>query len=425
MEKDLVLAVGTISQALATFIKQELGRTNAAVHLLMEPKEFLKKLKSLQADIILLDVDYPTKEETAALVGKLQQLPAGRRAPLILIKPFFDELEEKLGEIPAERVLSQPFTREDLLARLRQVAPREIISSQEEETMAPREDELLVATGESPIIELTEVVEEGLPLEELPAATSPAGEAATVEDSAAPPAPPTGTDFPSDDAIAGLELPTTEEQGEDKDLLVAEARETVPAADPETAAAVPETSPIPSANPATATDDDLFARDEVITGESAVEPGPDVSFPFSGSEPGDGEPATAASTAAPPPPGTESPEDYLLPEEHESEKADATAPKPGAAPAGDHGGPTAAEPAVISEPAEPPFADQVEKLTQEWSQKMLASTFASMDKLIQALGEMAPTIVEQVAREIIPPLAEKIIKAEIQRLEAKIEEENQ
>ncbi len=82
---------------------------------------------------------------------------------------------------------------------------------------------------------------------------------------------------------------------------------------------------------------------------------------------------------------------------------------------------SSAEPQVCPEPTAPDFSRQIESLTQEWSKQLLQSTYASMDKMIQAVGDLAPTIVDRVAREIIPPLAEQVIKAEIARLEARLE----
>ncbi|MBW1646208.1 MAG: hypothetical protein JRJ56_07790 [Deltaproteobacteria bacterium] len=462
MEKDLKLAVGTISRSLATFIKQELGGTNIAVHLLTEPETFLKQIKNLQPDIILLDVDYPTKEEAAGLVARLQQQSSRPPVPLVLIKPFFDELEKELAAVPAERVLPQPFTRDDLLTMLRQVTPREIVSepAAEDDLPAPPAAELLLTGEEAPVIELTEVVEEGLPLSELPplatntetdADEAPAATAAVDETAAASPAAPGNgvaaaeatVDFPDEAAIAGLELPTPEE-GEaastaEEDTAAPAAGEFSPAA----TAAVPETEP-PAAEMITP---DLAA---IIPDEGAVEEstapaaapdGEETPLPAveAAVQDADGKAAMAdtipeADAPAATPAAPESPADYLLPEEREPAAAEPEPAAgqrqeeptaPAAAPAPEPAATDAAsrQPAVVTEPDEAPFADQVEKLTQEWSQKMLASTFASMDKLIQALGEMAPTIVEQVAKEIIPPLAEKIIKAEIKRLEEKVEEE--
>ena len=82
---------------------------------------------------------------------------------------------------------------------------------------------------------------------------------------------------------------------------------------------------------------------------------------------------------------------------------------------------SSAEPHVFAEPHAFDFSQQIEDMTQEWSKQLLQTTYTSMDKMIKAIGDLAPTIVDQVAREVIPPLAEKVIKAEITRLEEKLE----
>ncbi|MBN2808701.1 MAG: hypothetical protein JXR80_04335 [Deltaproteobacteria bacterium] len=87
--------------------------------------------------------------------------------------------------------------------------------------------------------------------------------------------------------------------------------------------------------------------------------------------------------------------------------------------------PGVGEPELCPEPPIPDFSQQIERMTQQWSKQLLQSTYASMDKMIQAIGDLAPTIVDQVAREIIPPLAEKVIKAEIARLEKSLELEEE
>ncbi|MCD6535055.1 MAG: hypothetical protein J7L25_13420 [Deltaproteobacteria bacterium] len=79
----------------------------------------------------------------------------------------------------------------------------------------------------------------------------------------------------------------------------------------------------------------------------------------------------------------------------------------------------------VCEQISPDFSRQIESMTQEWSKQLLNTTYASMDKMIKAIGDLAPTIVDQVAREVIPPLAEKVIKAEIARLEEKLEREEE
>jgi hypothetical protein len=148
-------------------------------------------------------------------------------------------------------------------------------------------------------------------------------------------------------------------------------------------------------------------------------------------EPGAGRPVSG--------PDCESPDDYLVDEEPESAGAgpaaagtqteaeissslaatirrqvEAAAPQT-----------ASSEPEICTEPTTPDFSRQIESLTQEWSKQLLQSTYASMDKMIQAVGDLAPTIVDRVAREIIPPLAEQVIKAEIARLEAKLESEEE
>ncbi|HDS16407.1 MAG TPA: hypothetical protein ENN66_07350 [Proteobacteria bacterium] len=116
-----------------------------------------------------------------------------------------------------------------------------------------------------------------------------------------------------------------------------------------------------------------------------------------------GEPAAAA----------ESPEDYLWGDDlAENRKVDMFKRRP-----------LSPEPEVWPEPVNDDFSRQIESLTREWSKQLLKTTYSSMDKMIKAIGDLAPTIVDQVAREVIPPLAEKVIKAEIARLEKKLENE--
>jgi hypothetical protein len=210
-------------------------------------------------------------------------------------------------------------------------------------------------------------------------------------------------EFPSDEAIDELDFASSDKAGE--------VQEKHQPADEMQGKTVPEPEEDLDVSEPTATET-LAAESADITGdllENELKREPEVTKSPSGTT------------------TTESPEDYLVPDEDGPDhamKSDSLPPP--AAP----DTPPAAEaettrPSVVTEPPEATdFSRQIEGLTQEWSKKMLVSTYASMDKLIQALGEMAPTIVEQVAREIIPPLAEKIIKAEIKRLEEKIEDEH-
>ncbi len=137
-----------------------------------------------------------------------------------------------------------------------------------------------------------------------------------------------------------------------------------------------------------------------------------------------------------PEPEIELPEDYLVDDEllAEDVAADITPgppPETHARVRPDSGSPASplrpdpeapvATPHIFTEPQSLDFSQQIEDMTQEWSKQLLQTTYASMDKMIKAIGDLAPTIVDQVAREVIPPLAEKVIKAEIARMEEKLE----
>ncbi|NIA20113.1 MAG: hypothetical protein GWP07_06765 [Xanthomonadaceae bacterium] len=417
MEISVPVVVATISQSLATFIKQELAETNTAVHLLTDPDLFFKKLKGIKPELILLDASYPTGEKSSSLAKTLQQELAWQDIPLVVIKTFFEPLDESFPEISTENILTQPFTRADLLTILQRVAPQAINNHRQDQDMPMNEESVKIETTEGAasqpgnIIELTDIVEEGLPLDQLPSTEreTDAGPETMTEPAIGM---PTDTkkdelDFLSDEAIDGLDfMPagTMETQSEEESLdnkpLIDET------VDSEKSEAPPEESS--EVNQAT--------MDKTLEIEPADIPTEDLNL--------EAEMMAAADEMFIP----EIPEDYLVPDEDElSEPTESESlPPPLAATAT----PVAqqeeqtARPSVVTESQTADFSHQIEGLTQEWSKKMLVSTYASMDKLIQALGDMAPTIVEQVAREIIPPLAEKIIKSEIQRLEEKIEDDH-
>ena len=371
METSVPVVVATISQSLATFIKQELAETNVTVQLLTDPDLFFKRLKNIKPELILLDASYPTGEKSASLVESLRQELAWQDIPLVVVKTFFEPLDELFPEISPENILTQPFTRADLLTILQRVSPQAINNHRQKQDIAMTEtsenlqEPDVKANQEDGIIELTDMVEEGIPLDQLPPnadhdtalqeptpATETLMETELEEDIA----------FPSDAAIDELAF-TANEESMGSDSIDSEQME-----------------------------EDLI--------EETIEKTPETD---------------SEAEAAPEDFTTESPEDYLTPDE---EKPATSLDTPMAAE------PETARPSVVTEPQTADFSRQIEGLTQEWSKKMLVSTYASMDKLIQALGDMAPTIVEQVAREIIPPLAEKIIKSEIKRLEEKIEDDN-
>ncbi len=387
METSVPVAVATISQSLATFIKQELAGTRVTVRLLTDPELFFKQLKGIKPELILLDASYPTGEKSASLTKTLQQELAWQDIPLVIIKTFFEPLDELFPEITPENILTQPFTRADLLTILQRVLPQATNNHRQnqDEAMTEASKKLqepdMKTNQEDSIIELTDMVEEGIPLEQL---------------------------LPSDDHDNILQEPTPTQAVEETPM--------------------DNTSDITFPSDA-AIDELAFAASEEIETEADLStqdssPTADLAVEKIDEEYIEKTPEANAETEAPPEAyTTESPEDYLTPDEVErnSEGNESLPPTSLNIPMAE---PETAQPSVVTEPKPSDFSRQIEELTQEWSQKMLISTYASMDKLIQALGDMAPTIVEQVAKEIIPPLAEKIIKAEIQRLEEKIEDEN-
>ncbi len=416
METSVIVAVATTSQSLATFIKQELSETNVAVQLLTDPELFFKRLKSIKPELILLDASYPTGEKSASLAKTLQQDLTWQNIPLVVVKTFFEPLDESFPDIDQENILTQPFTRSDLLTVLQRVAPQAINKhKQDQDTTMTDADEKATAqnANQEDIIDLTEVVEEGLPLEQLPPLAADAVENGRPVMETETEKNISGGDaiedieFPSNEAIDELDFASSDKTGEIQE------EEHLPAGEMQE-----KTFPEPEL-------EDTLDFDELTsTGTSAAEPTEMSREPLEDELKIEPEATKAPTETA----ITESPEDYLLPDEEEQDlaaKSDSL-PSPEAADMPPATAETeATRPSVVTEPPEATdFSRQIEGLTQEWSKKMLVSTYASMDKLIQALGEMAPTIVEQVAREIIPPLAEKIIKAEIKRLEEKIEDEH-
>ncbi len=417
METSVPVVVATISQSLATFIKQELAETNTAVHLLTDPNLFFKQLKGIKPKLILLDASYPTGEKSSILAKTLQQELAWQDIPLVIIKTFFEPLDESFPEINADNILTQPFTLADLLTILQRVSPQAINNHRQNQDVSMKKESEKVAADEAStsqpgsIIELTDMVEEGLPLDQLP----PTEEETDVgTETITEPAieMPTDTqedelEFLSNEAIDGLDFipaETMESQNnadtlDNKPLI----EETV---DSEKSEAPPEES----------LEVKQATMDKTLEIEPTTIPAEDLNL--------EAEKLAAADEMF----TTESPDDYLVPDEKklsEPMESELLPPPPAAAATpGTEQREQTARPSVVTEPEPADFSHQIEGLTQEWSKKMLVSTYASMDKLIQALGDMAPTIVEQVAKEIIPPLAEKIIKSEIQRLEEKIEDDH-
>jgi len=418
METSCIVAVATISQSLATFIKQELSETNVAVQLLTDPELFFKRLKSIKPELILLDASYPTGEKSASLAKTLQQDLSWQDIPLVVVKTFFEPLDESFPEIDPENILTQPFTRSDLLTVLQRVIPQAINNHKQDQdtTMIDADDKAKAAaqdTDQENIIELTEVVEEGLPLEQLPPLALNAAENSK-------PIMVAESDIPGGNESEEMEFPS-DEAIDELDFTAAKTVDMTSSQEGTQAEHQPTNEVQEKTVPGQELDDALNFSEPAIIKTPAVEPAEVAENLKKDGLKAEPETAKGLSEAAT---TTESPEDYLVPDEEEQKSDSLPPPETAEIPPATAETETARPSVVTEAPETTDFSRQIEGLTQEWSKKMLVSTYASMDKLIQALGEMAPTIVEQVAREIIPPLAEKIIKAEIKRLEEKIEDEH-
>jgi len=290
------------------------------------------------------------------------------------------------------------------------------------------------------IIELTDIIEEGLPLNELPeigARKSPQAESVAGVETVMVSAPAAGAgdtgfsgegDFDLDlDGFSDFDVADATDKG---DPVLTELKNAGLKAQAETLTAGSKDGEIYEARSSVLNDDvdDLFDEDfddldefdELFDEAEIAGEGTDVKFSFA--------------SVRDPEPEAELPDDYLVGDEltaEDSAAARKTEPQPQAKGRSEPSSPASslqvdsvsgsATPHIFTEPHGLDFSQQIEDMTQEWSKHLLQTTYASMDKMIKAIGDLAPTIVEQVAREVIPPLAEKVIKAEITRLEEKLE----
>jgi CheY-like chemotaxis protein len=451
MAEQFTVVVATTSLPLATYIQQELADTDLRLVRLTDPAQLLRWLKQIVPQVILLDANYPTREETAALATRLRQKPGLDNIPLVLLTTPFDPLPPGLEDLPAEHRLEEPFDRQAILAAIKAVSGYNIDNPTiDEETemgeFSPQTPESARAELEpaEDIIELTDLVEEGIPLDQLPP-RSPTLEEPEEKD--------LFSALEEEDLFSTLEDQTGETERETENEVAFDLGADI------TKALEPETSPTTAA--------EISAEESAEESIAAAQP-PDGA----GSEPEtppESE-ATMGLTAAPaeetPPEAAaddladvwpeESPADYLRPDEagiaaEEAGIAAEEAAAPGGkTPAGEEPVPEAGAPmaAAVSAAAESAlrrsaaalskrthdgtpevitdsdtFAAEIDAMSREWSKKIMAGSYRSMERLVTAIGDLAPMIVEQVAKEIIPPLAERIIKAEIERLEKEIEDE--
>ncbi len=265
-------------------------------------------------------------------------------------------------------------------------------------------------------------------------------EAEVTPAAAEPAAEPVGTGLnevedllDADEAAAEIAAPVA------ADAVAADAAEFIEMPRPEEVA-VPDLAAVVAPAPlaaegraeaaATEVPEDYLEDEELMSATAEIEPEtePDIEFSAPGlsevesaTEPPEAEPVSGSAEVAS---EMESPEVKADTEFSEIEPETDSPPEPELAPSSSRLSPpplSPAEPRVLTESRTPDFSQQIEGMTQEWSKQLLQTTYASMDKMIKAIGDLAPTIVNQVAREVIPPLAEKVIKAEIARLEEQLQ----
>lgn len=488
------IVIACNKKPLAAFIEAELGGlvdcriADDAAHLLTLMTEF-------KPDALLFEAEFPTLAESPTLLSSLRT-----ENPQIQIVGVFEPFAENRGEIESsfspENILQLPFGGDELSEKLQQVAGLDI---KNRIVSLKKEGEEEMGKPQSSMVEtvvLTEIVEEGLPLDELPEIIEggapeilPAVDPVPAETVVLEPEGEPVDDFESEDfgdTLDDLESISEEPANAGSDTVIESdvEVESEPEPGPEVVSEVEDNSSelIDGDTDALLADEDfteieisenydpvlaelksagLTPEDEVITAstdEDSVSPTPELEGgdDFGKEELGDiddlldeesvsaqsNDPAYSSLAAAvvaeeiltadSPDAEVELPEDYLVDEavltgRVEPEVEVKSAPEP-AAQSLSAASPLKldlGEPEVCAEPITPDFSRQIESMTQEWSKQLLHTTYASMDKMIKAIGDMAPTIVEQVAREVIPQLAEKVIKAEIARLEENLEDDEE
>jgi hypothetical protein len=539
------IVIACNKQPLAAFIEAALKRGLVDCRIVADAAQLLALVTEFKPDALLFEAEFPTLAESSALLGVLRT--ENPQTPIVGILEPFAETQGEVGPLfSPENILQLPFGGDELSEKLQQVTGLEIkkrTASLEEkgEEKMDKPQSALIET-----VVLSEIVEEGLPLDELPeilegetpevllevdsdpAGTSmleSEGEAAdefeledfgdTLDDLESAFAEPAGvgsgavaesavevepkpepgieseaeenlselvdgdTDaLLADDDFTEIEIP---ERPETDDPVLAELKsagltpedEVVGASTGETvSSSTPELKGVNDFGEGELGEiDDLLGEisieEDVAAGSLAdveadksekEETGQDVEVEFTEMVPpevvvdpeesflqppipeaAETPAASVASeeifTAESPDAEIEMPEDYLIDEELSVAGVDTGIDIESQPESESESEPVAraistspplkmkTEEPEVCEPISPDFSRQIESMTQEWSKQLLHTTYASMDKMIKAIGDLAPTIVDQVAREVIPPLAEKVIKAEIARLEEKLERE--
>ncbi len=440
------IVIACNKKPLAAFIETELAGGSVECRFAVDAAQLMTLAAEFKPDVLLFDFEFPSSDESFALFEELRG-----STPQIPIVGIFEPLGETQDEIrqvfSPENILQLPFSGDDLRERLEQVGSLEIkkrIVPQEkkEEKEMDKPQTVSVKT-----VELTEIIEEGLPLDELPEMSEDKTSGVLLD--VDPGEVDTAGRESESESTEALEL---DGFGDTLDDLESVFEESVDAGfdpvvessvevDPEPESSIEGKAGENSSELVVDGDIDALLADDDFT-EIEIPEKPENHDPVlaelksAGLTPADEvvvEPKSEAaslatseslepaeklevaadseetSTTESPETDIELPEDYLLDEEVPVVRVESE--------------PTEAE--VCTEPFSPDFSRQIESMTQEWSKQLLQTTYASMDKMIKAIGDLAPTIVAQVAREVIPPLAEKVIKAEIARLEEKLESEEE
>ena len=477
---------------LAAFIERELDGLDCRSA--VDAAQLMALTVEFKPDVVLLDSEFLILSEIFEVLEKLRD--SSLQIPIVgIFEPFGETQDEVRQGFALENVLSLPFSGDDLREKLGQASGLEIKkrASPQEKKKEEEMDNPQLLTVET--VELTEIVEEGLPLDELPeisedktlevpleadsgktdsADMEPESESAvelefdgfgdTLEDleSAFDESADAGFDAVVEDpaeltlgAESGIESEVGENSSElvagdidallaDDDFTEIEIPERPENQDPvlaelKSAGLTPEDEVVVASKSETASlaaqdlEEDGFGEealggidnflDEILVEEDVVVQSPEPPSTSesleSAEKPVEADESRETLTTESHDADIELPEDYLLDEEIPTVGIEPAARPPATSPT------LSPEPEVYTEPISPDFSRQIEDMTQEWSKQLLQTTYASMDKMIKAIGDLAPTIVAQVAREVIPPLAEKVIKAEIARLEEKLEIEEE
>ncbi|MEA3333550.1 MAG: hypothetical protein U9Q58_08130 [Pseudomonadota bacterium] len=492
------IVIACSKQPLAAFIEAALNRGLVDCRIAVDADQLLTLVTELRPDALLFEAEFPTLEGRSALLGVLRT--ENPQIPIVgIFEPFAETQGEAESGFSPENVLQLPFGEDELSEKLQQVAG---LDMKKRTALLEKEGGKEMAEPQTALIEtveLTDIIEEGLPLNELPEIS--AGEASEVfsevdSDQAAGVAvfesegenadefeledfgdtlddlvssvsePEEGGSVIAGESGAEIETETDLEAGVESEIednlsaLVEGDTDALLADDDFTEIEISESPETHDPVLAELKSAGLTPENDVVEGamiEAVSSPTPELNLENDADdevlvdiipEAAETPVASAASeeifTAESPDAEIELPEDYLVDEELSDAGVDTaidgevgmgsgvdinTEPDSESAaqvlPTASSLTLESGTAEVCTEPISPDFSRQIESMTQEWSKQLLHTTYASMDKMIKAIGDLAPTIVDQVAREVIPPLAEKVIKAEIARLEEKLESEEE